>query len=90
MLGLKKIKIMKKIIRFLFLSCLKATELIEKKIHVRLNTQEQIRLTLHKSMCKACRLYEKQSRLIDHALKKHIPENINIEEFKLNIKNKLH
>ncbi|MCF6242505.1 MAG: hypothetical protein L3J74_14295 [Bacteroidales bacterium] len=42
-------------------------------------------------MCKACRLYDKQSQLIDDALKTQIPYNfnINIEELKANIKNKL-
>jgi len=82
---------MKKLMRFLFLSCLKATELIEKKLHVKLSAKEKIRLTLHKSMCSACRLYDKQSLILDEVLKTHHKKdvNINIEELKLNIKQKI-
>lgn len=91
--GLKKNKIIKRIIHFFFLSCLKATELIEKKLYVKLSIKEYIKLTLHKSMCNACRLYEKQSRLIDNVLKEQIHENlelkVDIEKIKLEIKNKL-
>jgi len=82
---------MKKLMRFLFLSCLKATKLIEKKLHVKLSAKEKIRLTLHKSMCSACRLYDKQSLILDEVLKTHHKKdvNINIEELKLNIKQKI-
>ncbi len=75
----------------LFLSCLKATELIEKKLHVQLSTKEKVKLTLHKSMCSACRLYDKQSHILDEALKTHNKKdvNINIEELKLDIKQKI-
>jgi len=49
----------------LFLSCLKATELIEKKLYSRLSFKEKLQLKIHKLMCKACRRYEKQSELIE-------------------------
>ena len=52
----------------LFLSCLKATELIEKKLLFRLSLSEKIRLLMHKAMCDACTLYEKQSITLDRAL----------------------
>lgn len=60
---------MKKLMHYLFLSCLKATELIEKKIYFGLFIKEKMRLTAHKSMCKACTNYEKQSQILDRALK---------------------
>ena len=82
---------MKNIMHFLFLSCLKATELIEKKLHVELRFKEKLQLKLHKSMCKACRIYGDQSKLMDKAIKKRLHKslNINIEEFKSEIKQKI-
>ncbi len=52
----------------LFLSCLKATELIEKKIHFNLSFGERLQLRMHKSMCNACNTYEKQNLLIERAI----------------------
>lgn len=61
---------MKKLMQYLFLSCLKATRLIEKKIYSKLTFKEKIQLSVHKMMCDACSNYEKDSLLIDEALKK--------------------
>lgn len=82
---------MKKLMHFLFLSCLKATELIEKKLHIKLSVKEKLRLKMHKSMCNACRRYDKQSKIMDNALKNYKIDmpHINIEELKLNIKKKI-
>ena len=52
----------------LFLSCLKATELIEKKLHFKLSATEKLQLRMHKSMCDACTRYEKQSIFLDKGL----------------------
>ena len=49
----------------LFLSCQKATELIEKKLFFRLSFKEKLQLKIHKLMCEACQRYEKQSELLD-------------------------
>jgi hypothetical protein len=54
----------------LMLSCRKATELMEKKLHIGLGTTERFQLFLHTRMCDACRLYEKQSHFMDSVLKK--------------------
>ncbi len=54
------------------LSCKKATMLIEKKALFGLSWKENIQLRLHKSMCDACTTYEKQSKLLDKLLHKHI------------------
>lgn len=59
---------MKKIMHILFLSCLKASELIEKKFHFNLTLTEKIRLKFHKMLCDACTCYEKQSILIDKGI----------------------
>ncbi len=56
---------MKKLLNILFLSCFKATELIEKKLNFKLSIKEKIQLKLHKSMCDACAVYEKQSIFMD-------------------------
>lgn len=62
---------MNKIMHYLFLSCLKATELIEKKLQFKLSFREKMQLEMHKMMCDACSIYEKQSGLIDEGIKKH-------------------
>ena len=56
----------------MMISCIKSTELMEKRNLVGLNPYEKINLFLHKSMCDACTTYEKQSRLIEKFLHKHI------------------
>ena len=56
---------MKKLIKILFISCRKATELIEKKMNSGLSISERIQLRMHKMICDACTQYEKQSLYID-------------------------
>ena len=78
--------------RLLFLSCLKATALIEKKIHFKLSWIEKMQLSAHKRMCTACTNYEKQSNFLEkgisHLQKKEPAEN-EIEELKALITQKL-
>ena len=62
---------MKKLMQYLFLSCYKATRLIEKRIYSKLSFKEELQLKVHKMMCDACSNYEKDSLLIDKALQKH-------------------
>jgi len=59
---------MKKLMQMMFLSCLKATEFIEKKLNYRLSFKERLQLRVHTSMCKACSEYEKQSKLIEEVI----------------------
>lgn len=66
----------KKIMHLLFLSCLKATELIEKQFHFKLSFSERLQLKVHKSMCKACVNYEKQSTVLEDAIHKHLKKQI--------------
>jgi len=73
----------KKIMHKLFLSCLKATELIEKKFHFKLSFKEKLQLKGHKMMCKACSNYEKQSKIIDNGIAKSLyKRDITPEEVK--------
>jgi peroxiredoxin len=62
---------MKKLSHILFLSCLKASELIEKKMHFKLSFTEKLQLKVHKSMCSACRLYEEHSEIIENGISRH-------------------
>ena len=76
----------------LFLSCLKATELLEKKLHVRLSTKEKYQLKAHKMMCDACRRYEKQNLFIENHLNYQKPisaKEVDVDELKRLINNKL-
>jgi len=63
-----------KLFKRLMISCEKATFLMEKKKLIRLSWMERIQLRLHKSMCTACRMYGKQSRVLDHLLKKYFQD----------------
>ena len=82
----------KRIMRILFLSCLKATELIEKKLHFSLSRKERYQLKMHKMMCNACSQYERQTFFIDHNLKHRkiiIPRKLDVEHLKKMINEKL-
>ncbi|MBE0638730.1 MAG: hypothetical protein IH598_09425 [Bacteroidales bacterium] len=59
---------MKKLIHILFLSCIKATELIEKNFHFKLSRKEKMQLRIHTIMCDACKCYENQSAFLEKAI----------------------
>lgn len=63
-------------------TCKNATLLIEKKEAYRLTMVENIRLQLHLSICKVCRLYQMQTKLIDTGIK-HWLKAKSMEEFKV-------
>jgi len=76
----------------MFLSCLKATDLINKKSDTPLNCIENLQLKAHKSMCKACRNYEKQTTLIDTALNATLNKeglSVDVDELKISIQEKI-
>jgi hypothetical protein len=54
----------------IMITCKKTTELIEKRNVEKLTFNETLKLQLHKLICKACRIYEKQSLLIDKSIQK--------------------
>lgn len=79
---------MNKIMHILFLSCLKATELIEKNFHFKLSFIERMQLKAHKMMCDACTNYEKQSIIIEKGIElqqKNQPIEIDMEQLKKQI-----
>ena len=83
---------MKKLMHILFLSCRKATELIDKKLLFRLSFRERLQLTLHKTMCSACRMYEKQDLLIEKGISSQIENltpKIDLDQMKKDIEKKL-
>jgi len=82
----------KRIMNILFLSCLKVTELIEKRLHFSLSLKEKYQLKMHKLMCNACRQYENHSYFIDKNLKHQHnikPREVDVEELKKLINEKL-
>lgn len=64
----------------LLLSCLRATELIEKKLHFKLSVREKLQLRIHKMMCNACSNYEKQSLFIDKGISVIQEREISIDD----------
>lgn len=83
---------LKKIMNKLFLSCLKATELIEKNFHIKLSFSEQMQLKAHKMMCSACKTYEKQSAIIEKGLKmnhKNLTDETEMEQLRNQISNQI-
>ena len=67
---------MGKIMNRLWLSCKKATELIDKRLFTGLSFKEKIQLRLHKGMCDVCTRYEKQSKKIDDLLHRYIHDSL--------------
>ena len=57
------------IIKKIQYNCREATYLIEKKQHVRLSIKERVHLLIHLSGCSVCRLFQRQSRMINRMLK---------------------
>lgn len=75
--------------QLLFLSCLKATGLIEKKLHFRLSFREKMQLKAHKMMCEACTRYEKQSEFLEKGIQSYqakLQAGTDIEKLKQDIK----
>jgi len=76
----------------LFLSCLKASELIEKKFHFKLSFRERLQLKMHKMMCSACTMYEKQSTILEKSIEiqyKNLGKELDLEELKKTINQKI-
>ena len=68
---------MKSAIRFLLLSCKKATELIEKRSIFGVSAIQNIQLKLHTIICVTCKSYEKKSSIIDKTIQEHYQNKIN-------------
>ncbi len=84
-----------KITRILFNSCKKTTELIDEQSFRELTITEKMRLQAHKSICKNCEGYEKNSKLIDRVIGKWFmgQSKVNVklpEQAKAKIINEIH
>lgn len=69
-----------KIVHYFFLTCLKATEFVEKKLYYKLSWKEKIQLKVHLRVCKTCSKYEKQSSLLDKMMAAPSRTTISSEE----------
>ena len=58
------------IIKKIQYNCREATYLIEKRQHVRLTVRERLHLLIHLSGCSVCRLFQRQSRMINSMVKR--------------------
>ena len=67
----------KDFIHIFVLSCTKATYLIEKQLHIKLNIIERFQLYIHLSLCSYCSDYNKKAELLDKLTKASINENDN-------------
>ncbi len=63
---------MRKLMNTLMLSCMKASELIDKQSAIKLSIKERAMLHLHTTMCDGCKVYQRQSKLLDDILYNHI------------------
>jgi len=54
----------------ILLSCKQASELVEKKQDKRISVKERMQLNLHLWICRACAIYEKQSKALGMLLQK--------------------
>lgn len=75
-------------------NCQKATFLIEKKKLTEITPLQQIELRIHLAGCSICRLYERQSRILDRLLKQtgsgNLPQEIGLnEDFKKALHNRI-
>jgi len=74
---------MKRLLNKFFLSCKKATELIEKRKIEQLNFTEKNQLKIHLSMCRTCNAYQSQSETLDKAVSKWVKNNKKVRNISL-------
>ena len=74
---------MTKHLQIIFLSCKKATLLIEMSQNRRLSIREKIQLKVHVKMCERCKAYQKQSFFIETMLKANYKMHSNTSDIKL-------
>lgn len=66
---------MKNIMNKMMISCDKATQLMERRTDSGLSFTERLKLKFHTSMCDGCTNYQKQTKLINDILRKHLDIN---------------
>ena len=89
--------ILRRVLNWATFSCEKASEMIEKRTIVGLSSSEKIKLSIHTSMCKACKSYVKESEIIEKTISQNtkpssqaeVVKSVLTNEFKSNIISKL-
>lgn len=76
-------------LKTLMMSCKKATSLIAKKEELKLTIGEKINLTIHLSMCRFCKTFDKQSTYISKQTKYFIASDELSVEDKIRIQKSL-
>ena len=61
---------LKKIIHLFFLSCSKATLLMEKRNAKKISAKENWQLSMHVMICKWCKAYQEKVEILDSILKR--------------------
>ena len=68
------------IFKKIYYNCHKATFLIEKKQLDSIRFNEQLELLVHLARCPACRLYQKQSTLINRRVQEYLANKLSTGE----------
>lgn len=55
--------------KFFEINCLKATQLVERKLTIGLPVLDKLRLQWHQRLCSYCKNYENQSKRIEQVLR---------------------
>ena len=80
-------------LRNIIYNCKHATYLIEKKLIGKITLREKVQLHIHLYGCSVCKLFNKQSRMINgmikHLLENHAPVIKLGEEFKTDLQHKI-
>ncbi len=69
----------KDLLHTLILTCKEATLLIEKREAGKISFVERIRLKAHLWICDACKIYEKQSKIIEGVLEKVTKKKVGVK-----------
>lgn len=77
------------LMNFILFSCQKATFLIEKSYDKPLSFLAKLQLRMHLKICKKCSEYQKQSLVIENALKYNAIDISNPSHFKLSDTSKI-
>ncbi len=79
----------KKYLPWLLFSCKKTSELIDKSYETNLSFAEKATLFYHKTACRTCYNYKKQSKIIDNTFEKYAFEIKSNQEMSSNKKENL-
>lgn len=73
----------------LFLSCKRASELVDQKLAGEITYVQNMQLRMHLSMCRFCSAYEKQSTFIQRVLEMRLESGNRFKESNPELKQKI-